>query len=381
MRRKIFLSVLVLLFFTSMYAISSAQNLNLTKLILQKGTVLYKLPEGKDFQRVTGGAIFLPEGSVIQTMEDSSAKVTFPDESSMLMGENTILKIITQKTDDKEENFALKLIGRIYINVTKAIKKKEYQIETPTALATIRGTKANIIVEKNLFTKIAVIEGTVDTSATYLTKGMAQQLFAKYLIMETKEGLQKINIGPDTIIATRLPKKEINPVAKFSLNAGLPLNNQFISLNDNKKIDYKINVKDNLAVYGKLISKEEINASIILFAGKDLSENTFTPQDFYTFVETPFVEIIPTQPIVTVTTGCGTTIGPAAPPQPPAPAPIFVPTPGAEAPTGGTPPGPAPGTGGGTTPTSGGTTAPVTPGNPPPIYNPSSTGNWQIIIQ
>lgn len=400
MNKKNFIAILVLIFSFCLILSVSAQ-VNLANLILLKGKVLYKLPDQKQYERVTGKAISLPEKSTIQVMEESSAKVIFPDGSTMFIGENTILKLTTQQSAEKEQKIGIKLIGKIYMNVKKAFKKNEYKIETPTALATIRGTKANILVEKNLFTKIAVIEGNVDTVATYLTKGTVQKVMPDYLVLETQEGSKKVNILPDTIIATRIKKDEIKPVTKQNYppatqisSAGLPL----ISLKDS---DYGIKMSDNLVIYGQYVSASEVNAGTILFGGKDLSNNTFTAKDLYTFVETPPVQVIPSQPVVTVTTGMGTSVGPAAPPQAPAPAPIFVPTTGAEGATG------TPEAGGSqtsaatstsepqttdtqtatgdssttTSPTTGGTTGPAAPGATPPVYNPSPTGNWQIIIQ
>jgi hypothetical protein len=130
----------------------------------------------------------VPRGSRIQTGKSSSAELTFEDRNSIFIKSNTILGITTS-----EKKGSTYTINNFYLQTGKAITKikeatgsnSRILINTPSAVASVRGTEFRVSVDETLSMRTEVLTGNVGVSAmnqtvklkegegTYVRKGTA----------------------------------------------------------------------------------------------------------------------------------------------------------------------------------------------------------------
>jgi hypothetical protein len=124
----------------------------------EDGSVLYKTQNGS-YSTLTENQIILENHSFIKT-EQGSAHVIFPDNSLMSIDENTELQI----NIDSSETVINQFVGNTWHRVQKLSSEKGYKVETPTTVATVRGTKFSVEVDsKNGFaSNIYVTESKVE---------------------------------------------------------------------------------------------------------------------------------------------------------------------------------------------------------------------------
>lgn len=125
------------------------------------GTVTIKGIQEKNI--TPPGNEILNMGDVIITHENTIAVIHYSDETLVRIGPNTTL-IFT------ERNTTIKLkqtLGSIYVRFKKLLGiNEQFEVETPTAVAVIRGTKFASFVNEVNTTKVVVTENTVDVSKT-----------------------------------------------------------------------------------------------------------------------------------------------------------------------------------------------------------------------
>jgi hypothetical protein len=110
----------------------------------------------------------ISEGSRIRTKEDSGVEISFEDGSSLLQRANTISRLETAtKRGDTYSLYKLFLeIGRATSKIKRATgRENQYLIDTPSAVAAVRGTVFRTAVDQEGATRSEVLEGIIDVEA------------------------------------------------------------------------------------------------------------------------------------------------------------------------------------------------------------------------
>ncbi|OQX56600.1 MAG: hypothetical protein B5M53_00580 [Candidatus Cloacimonas sp. 4484_209] len=172
MRRTNTLTILVCIFlFSNALLFSETQKASLTYF---KGKILF-YRNRIQIQPVLKMAV-LPGDSLV-TGDESSLEVTYEDGSVSSLEPNSIIKIKEIKKENGLFTTRIKTwLGRILCKVKKLRSGETFEVYTPTAVATVRGTVFEAEVTKNQETLINVVSGKVfaksliEGAKTYLVK-------------------------------------------------------------------------------------------------------------------------------------------------------------------------------------------------------------------
>ena len=150
-----------------------------TALEIVSGTATVNLKPGK-----TGDV--LQNGDVIKTGKSSEAVVTFPNASEIRLDENSEIKI---NTTSQSKISIFQTIGTTWSRVIKLTGYNAgYEIETPTAVATVRGTAFSTVVDSD--TGIDTDDGSVD---------VLQKTSKKKLLVEAGFGTKASKLQKEAI--------------------------------------------------------------------------------------------------------------------------------------------------------------------------------------
>lgn len=127
------------------------------KLIITKGIV--QVDSGKGYVNAQSGMI-LKQGYSVKTLESSSANILIYESSIMRMNENTEIKIDFMNTSSM--SFQQKT-GQTWTKLLKMSGISDYSIETPDAVATVRGTAFAVTIGNS--TIIDVLLGLVNADS------------------------------------------------------------------------------------------------------------------------------------------------------------------------------------------------------------------------
>lgn len=100
----------------------------------------------------------LYRGDSIKTGKDSKAEISFSDGTIIRLGEKSNFYI---DRADSIRSFKL-LVGKFWAKVAKLTGKQKFQVESPTAVAGVRGTIFKVEVSDDSTSRIAVEEGQVE---------------------------------------------------------------------------------------------------------------------------------------------------------------------------------------------------------------------------
>ena len=125
----------------------------LAKLVIDSGNAQYK---SSDSWLNANNGMTLKEGYSVKTLENSQAKIIFSD-SVMRLDANTEIAINNLNKDSISISQA---IGKTWTKLLKISGISSYEISTPDAIATVRGTA--FAVEIGNGTRIMVANGTVE---------------------------------------------------------------------------------------------------------------------------------------------------------------------------------------------------------------------------
>ena len=106
----------------------------------------------------------VPQGSRIQTEADSAIEVTFEDDASLLLRSHTALGLMVS-----ERKGALHLIRRIFLEMGRSVNhvkqatgtESRMTIETPSAVALVRGTRFRVTTDTTGAMRTEVLDGVV----------------------------------------------------------------------------------------------------------------------------------------------------------------------------------------------------------------------------
>ncbi|MBX4205997.1 FecR family protein [Candidatus Microgenomates bacterium] len=174
---------------------SPKDNLTIYK---DSGTASYK--SGKDFVEVTSEKLSIPNHSEVKTSADGLAHVILPDGSMISLAENTQMKV----NYDPKSTQILQSLGSAWFRIKKLVGSSEFNVETSTSVATVRGTI--FAVETGLEDTVYVTQSSVDISqfkdeSGQKTKQNTQSLKENKLskIGKIEKGSPKITDIPDSV--------------------------------------------------------------------------------------------------------------------------------------------------------------------------------------
>lgn len=144
--------ILSVLFLGNVYA----GNIAKIKRIEGKVSVLKKSAQNWRTARIN---MPLSEGDAVYSRKESFAEIVYSSGAILRMDEDS--KILIKEVTEKKSKTATPL-GNIWANMRKLISsKKEFELESPTATAAIRGTVFQMKTSKDSSTDVSVYEGRV----------------------------------------------------------------------------------------------------------------------------------------------------------------------------------------------------------------------------
>lgn len=135
------------------------------QLVVETGTVEVKTSGGEWSEAVNG--TFLYQLDSVKTGDNSSALVILFESSIIRLDSNT--EIMLQELIQEEGETSVKISqeeGRTWNTVLKMSGIDDYEVQTPTTVASVRGTTFDINVQQNGTTIVSVIKGMVNVTTT-----------------------------------------------------------------------------------------------------------------------------------------------------------------------------------------------------------------------
>ncbi len=131
----------------------------LAVLSIDQGTVQYRT-DSSDWKTASNG-MSLNQGDSVKTLESSLAKIIF-SESVMRLDSSTEVKIDTL---NQEHVSVVQALGRTWSRLLKISGISNYEVSTPNAIASVRGTGFSVSYDGKK-TEVKVAEGTVGVDST-----------------------------------------------------------------------------------------------------------------------------------------------------------------------------------------------------------------------
>ncbi len=129
------------------------------KLTVAQGTVFVKAGESAEQPGKAGETV--PGGARIRTGADGQAEVTFPDGTKMQVRPSTQVALSGAKRADQKSSVVL-FFGRVWSKVSRSVTgTTSYEVNTPNAVAGVRGTEFETAVADDGTAKVRVTEGKV----------------------------------------------------------------------------------------------------------------------------------------------------------------------------------------------------------------------------
>jgi hypothetical protein len=133
-----------------------------------EGTVLALPPDSESWQPLTED-VTLASGTQVQTGENSSVVLTFPDDSKTVAAPNTELEILRMSSLPNGNRGVIVIsqtLGQTFNVVqTSDSVNSRFEIRTPAARVVVRGTEFTVIVDEQGATEVLVAEGIVEVIA------------------------------------------------------------------------------------------------------------------------------------------------------------------------------------------------------------------------
>lgn len=129
--------------------------------------------EGSDSWQAADSAEGVSAGDEVRTAADSSAVINYPDQSKTLMAPQTELSILSMSVDEALGEQVVILEQHLgstqnYVQPLQTANSR-FEIRTPAATVTVRGTSFSVDVEADGRTRVAVSEGVVQVAAQGMT--------------------------------------------------------------------------------------------------------------------------------------------------------------------------------------------------------------------
>jgi len=244
--RWILLGILGVLILYIAFSIISAKLAPIATLIINQGSAEVKYANSNEWITAKSG-MAVKEGMTIRTLAASKAIMILRDSSVTRLDENTEINI---NNLDKSSVSIVQAAGQTWTRLLKLSGIDNYEIETPDAIATVRGTAFAVSVKNG--TKIGVVEGKVRASS-YKIENNIRKTIASLDLDENNS----LNVDPENL---------------DKLEAIALLRDKWINDNTVQDEEHIINLRD------KLIKKYSFLINIIK------SQNKFTDEQVREFV-------------------------------------------------------------------------------------------------
>jgi len=188
-------SVFTLLVFGMLISPSflSADNKDIALVLKTKGTVGVKNPTQRGYVRAKRGNR-LDDGEIIKTGKNSLAALVFTDDKSQIKIRSNSSVTIRGKREKKGIVKRLSLsFGQIWANVTR--QKTDMRIETPSGVATVKGTIFNCLFQDNNFF-VFCQQGLLQVANQFGTMRVGANQLVQLTLTSAPQRLQ---VDPDSI--------------------------------------------------------------------------------------------------------------------------------------------------------------------------------------
>ncbi len=221
-----------------------------TTLQIDKGAVLVNGKQATSGQR-------LSQNDTVKTEKDSQATINFFDKSASRLDANTeiVLATLTSSNSGATTNVGIKAkVGHIWSRVVKLVdKESSFEVETPTTVATVRGTafdaqigedgKENLVVTENVVS--ATIKDTENIgkalASTDLIEGNETSIDSKNMPKQPKDMMGIVSEVTKEKMASAWVKKNKESDKKFE---------EEVSRKEEQMIDDMVGIAPDSAFYG-----------------------------------------------------------------------------------------------------------------------------------
>lgn len=132
----------------------------------ESGHIFYKPETAKDYTELKNSQVDLKNHTYIKT-QNGYAHVMLPDKSVMSISENAEVQVNT----DTKNTLIKQFFGETWHRVMKLTGGRSYQVETPSTVATVRGTKFDVTVDKSGNSTVSVSESKVEVGQIVTENG------------------------------------------------------------------------------------------------------------------------------------------------------------------------------------------------------------------
>ena len=139
--------------------INTTSELKLPKLVVKSGIVQLAANSSSGWKSALNNSR-LRDGARVRTLDNSKAEIIFFDSTATRLAENTEILL---KSSSKKLVEIFQSSGRTWNRIIRLAGIEEYKVQTPTAVAVVRGTAFTIDVDND--TVILVKDGTVNVSS------------------------------------------------------------------------------------------------------------------------------------------------------------------------------------------------------------------------
>jgi hypothetical protein len=182
---KILIAIHLILSFTIFGATDNSSAL----VVKSKGKVSVTQP-GKEQAAATAGALLI-NGTRLQTGEDGLALVKLLEDNSIIRVAAQSILTIRPKDEKGESTKKAKVsVGSVLFEVQKKLNSSIFQVETPTSVATVKGTKFWIVVKNDSVAITSTLDGEVEVEHSF-TREKRTVLAGKSVRISGK----KMNLG------------------------------------------------------------------------------------------------------------------------------------------------------------------------------------------
>jgi hypothetical protein len=226
-------------------------------LIVNQGEV--QVDSGKGWQGADSGmAVY--QGTKIKTLEGARASLVLFGSSVVRLGEATELSLdsIVEKEGSVSVNIK-QAAGKTWSQVLQLSGIKEFEIQTPTTVATVRGTNFGVLLAGGNETSVIVDKGTVNVDSFELMEG--QRRIIASLLLNAGEG---VKVNPSALAElTAKQLSELGTEVGAWAQENKALDEQFIR-------DKIQTIKGNIAAYIGIaktrgITDEQIDDALISY--------------------------------------------------------------------------------------------------------------------
>jgi len=161
-KKLLIIPIVLLIVVAFVYLTMLSPPLVTAELVINSGTVQVK--SGADWVPVKSG-MQLKQGDVIKTGTSSSAEIIFFESSVLRMDENTEIELKELvPTKDGTKVVVREETGKIWNRIVRLSGIDVYTVETPVAIAKVRGTAFSVHAS-DTSTDVLLVQGSLDLSA------------------------------------------------------------------------------------------------------------------------------------------------------------------------------------------------------------------------